>query len=153
MRLDSFANRVEAVFTSWRQAKLFFEHAINVSTESLHVLAGVLILLLAAGLLGKPVSSRWPWLAVLAFACLNEFVDLSIAQWPNPGMQFGESVKDMFVTMFLPSVLLFTARKTPGLYRPARPSGISRDDLGIAADLDDPPAPQANDDVAPGNRR
>lgn len=116
MRFESFATRVETVFTSWAEAKLFLEQATRVSTESLHIIGGVLILFGVAGLLREPVSSRWPWLVVLAFTCINEFIDLSISQWPHPGMQFGESVKDVFVTMLLPSILLFTARKTPGLY-------------------------------------
>ncbi len=122
MRSESFATRLQAVFTSWKETKLFFEHSTNVSNESLHVFAGVLILLLAAGLLTKPISSRWPWLAVLAFACLNESIDLSIGQWPQPGAQFGESVKDVLVTMLLPSVLLLTTRRMPALYRPVSPS-------------------------------
>ncbi len=116
MRFESFPSRVEAVFTSWEEAKLFLEHSIDVSTESLHVIAGVLILLLAAGLLRKPVSNLWPWFVVLALTCLNEFIDLWSSQWPHPGMQFGESVKDVVVTMLLPSVLLFTTEKTPALY-------------------------------------
>jgi hypothetical protein len=118
MRYESFATRVEALLTSWEETKLLFERATDISKESLHIFAGVLIMLVAAGILRKPVSTRWPWLVVLAFAVLNEVIDLYVAQWPHPGMQFGESIKDLFVTMLLPSVLLFTAKKTPGIYRP-----------------------------------
>jgi hypothetical protein len=122
MSSESFGGRVEAVFTSWEEAKLFFEQATAVSTESLHIIGGVLILFGAAALFRKPVSSRAPWLVVLAFTCFNEFIDLSISQWPHPGMQFGESVKDVFLTMLLPSILLFTANKTPGLYSRKAPA-------------------------------
>ncbi len=119
MRFESFGSRVEAAFSSWTEAKVFLEESVAVSTESLHVVAGVLIQLLAAALLRKPVSSASPWLVVLAIASVNEFMDLSIEQWPRPAMQFGEGVNDLLVTMLLPTVLLITARKTPRIYGPA----------------------------------
>ena len=127
MRGEPLWTRVEAVFSSWREAKLFLEHSLAVSTESLHVVVGVLILLLAAWLLQRPVSSWRPWLVVLAFACFNEAVDLWIDVWPQPGMQFGESAKDLVLTMILPTVLLFTARKAPRLYLGGKAGSRSTD--------------------------
>lgn len=118
MRHESFWTRVEAVIFSWNERKLFFEQSVSVSPDVLHLIAGVVILLVSALLLRKPVSSRWPWLVVLLFTCLNEAIDLWISQWPSPGVQFGESAKDVVLTMLLPTVLLVTARKLPQLYRP-----------------------------------
>lgn len=128
MRHEPFWNRVEAVIFSWKEGKLFFEHSVSVSTDALHLITGVLILMVSALLLHKPVSSRWPWLVVLVFTCLNEAIDLWIDQWPSPGMQFGESARDIFVTMLLPTLLLFTARKTPQLYIPKSKPTATRAD-------------------------
>ena len=130
MRFDSFASRLEAAFSSWADAKLFLERSVSVSTEVIHVAAGVLILLLAAAALRKPVSSWQPWLVVLAFAFVNECVDLAVEQWPEPSMQFGEGVNDLLMTMLLPTVLLLTARRAPWLYRvdPVPPADNSEDE-------------------------
>lgn len=119
MRSESFGSRVEASFFSWRETKLFLEESLAISAESLHVIVGMLILFLAALLLRKSVASWWPWLVVLAFATLNEVNDLRIDQWPNLRMQYAESVKDLLLTLFLPTLLMITARYMPQLY--ARP--------------------------------
>jgi hypothetical protein len=153
--------------TQWIETKRFLEQAVAVSNESLHIFGGVLILFASATVLRKPVSNRWPWLVVLTLACLNELVDLRSPRWPHDGARFGESVKDVFVTMLVPSMLLFTARKTPSLYRrdpdlppcpaPDDPelgavgqgSRLAGDDVAIAAELDEPAKPEASDRVAP----
>ena len=41
----------------------------------------------------------------------------STTQWPQRGMQYGESVRDIVLTMFLPTLLLFAARAMPQLFR------------------------------------
>ncbi len=120
------------VIVSWKEGKLFFEHSVSVSPDALHLIAGVLIMMVFAFLLRKPVSSRWPWLVVLLFTCLNEAIDLWVDQWPSPGMQFGESAKDIFVTMLMPTLLLFTARETPQLYIPKSKLGPIRVDSEVA---------------------
>lgn len=122
MRQASFGRRLEAVFSSWEETKLFIEHSMGISTESLHIFGGVAILLFAAVVLRRPLSHSAPWLVVLVFAIVNELADLTAHRWPRPGAQFGESVKDIFVTMVLPTLLLFTTRKTPRLYGSAAPA-------------------------------
>ena len=107
--------------TDWYEFKLFLEHAIGFSMDAMHVIAGVLVQLLAAALLRSSVA-RWPpWLAALAIELLNEFSDLAVERWPKPGMQLGEGAKDVLLTMALPTVLLIVARTRPRLLAP--PSG------------------------------
>lgn len=101
----------------WHQAKLFIEHAVDVDHDSLHVIAGVLVLLAASLLLRRPVSSWRPWLAVLAVIVWSEAVDIIVERWPDPGQQYGEAAKDLVMTMLLPTVLLIAARLRPDLFR------------------------------------
>lgn len=102
----------------WYEAKLFVEHALAISHDALHVVAGVLIQLVAALVLRRPMASWVPWSAVLAFALINEAVDLWVERWPSPGMQFGEGAKDVLLTVLLPTVLLLTTRRRPALFGP-----------------------------------
>lgn len=111
---------IEHSLLSGVEFKYFVERSIAFSPDSLHVLASVLLLFGAAALLRKPVSDWWPWLAVLFLVSLNEAADLSLKPWPNPGMQYGETAKDLLLTMTLPTVLLLATRYLPGIFESGR---------------------------------
>ena len=101
---------------TWVEFKLLIERSIAFSLDSLHVMTGVVLQLLFSALLRRPVSTLWPWVLVLVLTCANETADLWFEQWPHPGMQYGESARDLLLTLFLPTVLMLTARCAPGLY-------------------------------------
>jgi hypothetical protein len=103
--------------TAWYQSKLFIEHAVRISHDSLHVLVGVPLWLALALVLRRPVTSWTPWLWLLAFIGWNETVDLWMEHWPDPGMQYGEGARDVALTMLIPTLLLFAARLRPDLFR------------------------------------
>ena len=94
----------------WYQFKLFVEHASGISMDALHILAGFVIFLLAALVLRSGVASPRPWFALLMLELLNEAHDLYVERWPNIGHQLGEGVKDLVLTMALPTLVLLTAR-------------------------------------------
>jgi hypothetical protein len=100
---------------SWYKAKMFIEHASVVTSDAIHVLIGVFIQLLMAMLLRRSIAAWLPWLLVLALALANEGIDLWIEQWPDLAMQYGESAKDIFLTMALPTLLMTVARLRPQL--------------------------------------
>jgi hypothetical protein len=100
---------------AWYKAKMFVEHASAITSDAMHVLAGVLIQILVALLSRRAVSNWLPWLAVLGFSLLNEFIDLWIEQWPDLAVQYGESAKDILLTMALPTLLLIVSRIRPEL--------------------------------------
>lgn len=102
---------------SWHEGKLFIEHSLTISHDTLHMIVGMLVWLGLALLLRRPVSSWKPWLWTFALILWNETVDLWVEQWPDPGMQYGESAKDLLLTMIVPTVLLFAIRLRPGLFR------------------------------------
>ena len=106
----------------WYATKTVAEHALGFSNDALHVLAGVVLQLALARLMTVSIGQMTPWLGVLALELLNEWSDLSFEIWPDPAMQWGESVKDVLLTMALPSILLIVSRRWPDLLgRPAIP--------------------------------
>lgn len=104
---------------SWHQGKLFIEHAVAVSHDTLHVIVGVLLWLVFGLVMRRPLSSWLPWLWLFAVILWNETVDLWVEQWPDPGQQYGEGAKDLLLTMIVPTVLMFAVRLRPDLFRSA----------------------------------
>ena len=102
---------------SWYEAKMFIEHASLVSSDALHLLVGTLAWLAIAFALRKSITRWAPWLILLFLIAFNETVDLWIERWPDLAMQYGESAKDVFLTMVLPTVLMLTARARPQLFK------------------------------------
>lgn len=106
----------EHVMFAWYKAKMFIEHAGIVTSDALHVLVGVGLWVLAALALRRRLTNWLPWLVVLAAVLFNEAVDLSVEQWPDAAMQYGESAKDVLLTLLLPSLLMAAARERPDLF-------------------------------------
>jgi hypothetical protein len=103
--------------SQWHQAKLLVEHALTISHDTLHVFTGMIIWLLLAMDMRRPVTSWRPWLWTFVIILWNETVDLWTEVWPDPGQQYGEGLKDLALTMFVPTVLLAAARLRPDLFR------------------------------------
>ena len=101
----------------WYQVKLFFARASGFSMDSLHVIVGVVVQLAIALLFRTSVARPWPLLSVLALELINEASDFRVERWPQPGMQLGESVKDVVLTMALPTLIFLVARYRPKLFR------------------------------------
>ncbi len=104
----------------WWQMKLWLEETTGLHMDALHVHAGVLAQLAAAAVLRRSIASPWPWLHVLAAAIANEWWDLTYEIWPTRGEQWAESIRDVWNTMLLPTVLLVLSRLTQGLLTPWR---------------------------------
>jgi hypothetical protein len=120
MSLKGLWHLVTGAMGSWHQGKLFIEHSVSIDHDALHVIVGVLVWLAMAAITRRPLFSLRPWLWLLAIIGWNETVDLWVEQWPDAGMQYGEGAKDLLLTIFLPTILLLTARFAPGLFRPGR---------------------------------
>lgn len=106
----------------WYEVKMFIEHAAIVTSDALHVLVGVALWVLAALVLRRRLTDWLPLLVVLAAALFNEVVDLWVEQWPDAAMQYGESAKDILLTLLLPSLLMAAARGRPSLFERKRAS-------------------------------
>ena len=103
------------IATDWYQIKTFIEHAISFSDDALHIFAGLLVQIAVAALLRRSLASGWPWAAAMALELGNEWVDLAIERWPVPAEQYGEGMKDIILTMAVPTLLLAIARLRPRL--------------------------------------
>jgi hypothetical protein len=102
---------------SWHQGKLFIEHALAISHNSLHIFVGVLLWIAVGLLLRRPLTSWVPWLWMFAAILWNETVDLWVERWPDPGQQYGEAAKDLLLTIAVPTLIMFAARYRPDLFR------------------------------------
>jgi hypothetical protein len=112
----------------WYQIKLLIEHASGISMDALHILVGFILFLLAARLLKTGVASPRPWLVLLLLELLNEAYDLRVEIWPNFGTQLGEGIKDILLTMILPTLVALLAYWRPCLFLPAGLVDRSADD-------------------------
>lgn len=97
----------------WGEAKHFIETTLGISNDLSHVIAGPLVQLLAALVSWRSVQRFAPWLVVLVLELLNEWHDLVSETWPVRYMQYGEGLKDVLLTMMLPTVILLMTRYYP----------------------------------------
>ncbi|MBH9538468.1 hypothetical protein [Novosphingopyxis sp. YJ-S2-01] len=95
--------------------KMLFEHMLGFSSDALHVLVGVALQLFVAWVSRRSLAHTLPWLTVVMLELLNEGNDLLTEIWPDPAMQAGEGLKDLLLTIALPTLLLVIARKRPSL--------------------------------------
>ncbi|MGQ0558761.1 MAG: hypothetical protein ACT4OE_04130 [Sphingosinicella sp.] len=102
----------------WAQFKIALSGLTGVSQDAYHVLVGVALQLFMAAVLRRRVSNLAPWLFVALLAILNEWADLWIDHWPDRSTQWLESLKDVAVTLALPTVLLVVSRAAPALFGP-----------------------------------
>lgn len=100
----------------WFDLKVILIQFSGLSRDALHVLLGVSAQVLVASVPGQSLARFWPWLAVLAGALLNEWYDLNYETWPEIDLQYAESIKDVTVTMALPTLLLLLARFAPRVW-------------------------------------
>jgi hypothetical protein len=107
---------IERGMWSWHDFKMFIEHASVVNSDALHVFAGVGVWIVA-GLSMRRLTGWMPWLWVLAAILFNETVDLWVEQWPQRAMQYGESAKDIMLTLSVPTVFSLLVRACPELFR------------------------------------
>ena len=103
----------------WIDFKSFIEHASAISNDAVHVLVGCFGTLMFALLTRRSVADWSPWLLVLAGASVNEAGDLLREQWSDAAMQYGESAKDLVLTLAVPTALLLAARLCPRILSPA----------------------------------
>jgi hypothetical protein len=83
--------------------------------DALHVVAGAVLLFVIAALLRSSVARPLPLVLVLVLEILNEANDFHVEIWPQPGMQFGEALKDIILTMSVPTLIFLVARYRPKL--------------------------------------
>ena len=104
----------------WYSAKMLVVEQTALSRDALHIFFGLAGQVLVALVIRRSLAHPVPWLAVLLFELANEAYDLAREEWSDRVMWPG-SVRDLLVTMAVPTVLLLLTRVAPGLF--ARTAG------------------------------
>ena len=99
----------------WYSLKLLLADQSGLSRDALHILAGFAGQVLVALVIRRSLASPLPWLAVLIGEAANEYYDLNREIWTDRAIWPG-SLRDLLVTMALPTALLLLTRFVPGLF-------------------------------------
>ena len=118
--MASASQAFSVVASDWHQTKLVIEHAAGFSHDAIHVLIGGAGPLFVAFATRRTIANWLPWIVVFALILFNETVDLWVEHWPDRTVQYGDGLKDVLLTMALPTLLLITARVTPRIYARSR---------------------------------
>jgi hypothetical protein len=107
----------------WYAIKLAVVEQTALSRDALHIFAGVGGQMLVACVVGRGLGHPLPWLAVLAAELVNEYFDLTEGDvWGDTPMWPG-TVRDILVTMAIPTLLLLLVRYAPGMFARAPGKG------------------------------
>ncbi len=113
----------------WYQIKQTAVLLTGLDMDALHVHVGILAQIGVALAIRRTLASPWPWLALLAALLINEYYDITYEIWPPDARerQFMESVRDIWNTMLMPTLLLLLCRFAPRLFTkatvPEEPAG------------------------------
>jgi hypothetical protein len=99
----------------WYGIKLLIVEQSALSRDVLHIFVGFGGQILVAALLRRTLASPLPWLAVLIGEAANEYYDLHREVWTDRAIWPG-SLRDLILTMSIPTVLLLLTRFAPGLF-------------------------------------
>lgn len=99
----------------WFEFKNWLELSTGLDRDSLHIYAGVGVQLAVSFVIRRSLASPIPWLFVAAVALANEYYDHAFVPVTLYGHQeiFDETVRDIWNTLLLPSVLLLIAKFRP----------------------------------------
>jgi hypothetical protein len=100
-----------------QQLKWALVEHLHLSKDSLHIYVALSLFLGSALLLRWPIKSWKPWLLVLAAAIAGEAWDLRDSLVYGTRVYLLANLKDIFNTIFWPTVLMLLARKTRVLRR------------------------------------
>jgi hypothetical protein len=99
----------------WYSLKILVIEQTSLSRDALHILMGFAGQLLVAAAIRRSLAHPLPWIAVLAAELVNEYFDLTEGDvWDKP--MWPGSLRDLLVTMAVPTALLLLTRFAPGLF-------------------------------------
>jgi hypothetical protein len=107
---DQFIALLQPQAARWAQVKLELGEALGLSTDVLHLHAGMLVLCFAALVLRRSPLDWRPWLVLLVLECANELADLMLEGMGSTEATLGAGLHDLVNTMFAPTLLLLVGR-------------------------------------------
>jgi hypothetical protein len=99
----SLLMKIALKFEIW---KLTFSEWAKFSDRELHVSLGLLVFFMTMAVLRRPMGSVWPWLAVVFFEGINEYLGMVLTgtwNWPDTKL-------DILFTLLWPSLFFAAAR-------------------------------------------
>lgn len=102
--------RLIPAMSAFQNFKVEVIEITGLSRDALHIYVGLGVLLIAAGLLRRPLHSVVPWLLVLAVACVGELGDMHDNISGMGFWMWEASLHDLLNTLFWPTVLCALAR-------------------------------------------
>jgi hypothetical protein len=100
-----------------QKAKLYLVTHLHLAKDALHIYVALALLFGSAALLRWPLRSGRPWLLVLLAALLGEAWDLRDSIAYGTRVDLAANWKDLWNTMFWPTVITALARWTNLLKR------------------------------------
>ena len=100
---------------NWYEFKIYLADVTDLNKDALHIYAAVLVQLLSAAIIRRPLASPLPWLCVLVVILGNEYYDMFGTGEPVEQWQVLGGITDMWNTMALPTGLFLIARFAPSL--------------------------------------
>ncbi|HEX8623479.1 MAG TPA: hypothetical protein VF782_00220 [Allosphingosinicella sp.] len=101
----------------WQEVKETIAVWTELDRDALHIYAALLVQVGAALLVRRRVSHWLPWIAVLAFAVGNEWLD-TYADGLAEQWELDAGLHDLWNTMLLPTLLLLFVRFAPRVFTP-----------------------------------
>lgn len=95
--------KIALKYETW---KLVFSEWATFSDRELHVSLGLLVFFLTMALFRRPMQSVWPWLAVVLFEAINEYLGKVLTgtwNWPDTKL-------DILFTLLWPTLFFVAAR-------------------------------------------
>lgn len=111
---------------SWQRGKLFISHAMALGQDSIHIILGVALWIVAAALSRRPLTALLPWMCVLGLTVWDQAVDLMLEQGPARSAQYAHGAKALLLMMLVPTALIISARLRPELFRGTAPARSRR---------------------------
>ena len=100
-----------------QSAKFYIVSNLHLAKDALHIYVALAVFFASAALLRWPLRGGRPWLLVLAMALLGEAWDLRDSHVYHTRIDLAGNWKDIWNTMFWPSVMTALARWTKLLKR------------------------------------
>lgn len=91
---------------NWTVTKIDLSRITGLPDDTLHVIAGMLVLTIAAFALRRPPWDWRPWLITFVAETVNEIYDLTQVAFPTDEGNIRGSLHDFWLTLLWPTVIL-----------------------------------------------
>jgi hypothetical protein len=104
--LNNQSDVLMQIVSKYQEWKIFIAQWVGISDWELHTQTGMLVFLLVAILLRKPLRSAWPVMSIIVVEAMNEGFDrLAYGDWRWP-----DTIRDALFTLLWPILIYIFTR-------------------------------------------